>query len=723
VWGCLLLASATGVSVATVYWYIIQADPLVRDYFVSPTKGFALIFVGTLFLVTCVGLLRNFLPWVGLLLIIPLTLVPPYLFVNGIKNWSILNVLSSLVLLVFLFAWWWILLLPEIGVLTYEQVGTGHGTMVIFLIIMLLPEGFVKTVFDELERDANAFTDAVEELDGAVQEIDHELLARHGFVLPYSRASSDTEQSHESTEVVYTLPRNPNAADSMSDYYRELETADRELSTTAGGTGNPTTLIKKLDDIFDIKYSSTPPRLKTERAVIDAMSDYYRELETFERQLASVSGETGEPTAVTEQLCSILERRYSYVSPRVKTEQPVVNAAHDILEAYEILVTKNDNDGISELATRLNAVHSDVDADEYGANSEALVAWLNDIQDWTVQRSRRADLEASLADLSERWSETAGALFDLEIDVINQLAGSDSGELPISQIESGLEVVEQVIVLAQMVETVQADHQIPVLDRLPQAVGRYLEEGEINDARLERVEATLNDIRVASEAHRRHPSYPFDRVIEHLCSELETGTLDHEIDDMIDLIVGATDVIDFLDNVDTSHPSVQPEEWRETVHSGLDNVSPEIVRPLMTLVNRIGDTLWERHHLYEFSWEEFEQLVATAFNSKGYETSVTRATSDEGIDVWARTERERIAIQVKQFDKSNRVGRPTLQKLASTIAKGDADQVIVLTSGGFAQTAREYAADFGENMRLIDGMEFVQMLTESDIPPPLSEAP
>jgi HJR/Mrr/RecB family endonuclease len=127
-------------------------------------------------------------------------------------------------------------------------------------------------------------------------------------------------------------------------------------------------------------------------------------------------------------------------------------------------------------------------------------------------------------------------------------------------------------------------------------------------------------------------------------------------------------------------------------------------------------------HLHVFSPEQFEYLVGTLYDDMGYEAAVTQKSSDAGVDVWAQRNGERVAIQVKQNSEGNTVGRPVLQKISSTIAKGDADQAVVVTSSTFADTAETYARDFGTNMELIDGDKLVRMLSESNVPPPVAEA-
>jgi hypothetical protein len=56
----------------------------------------------------------------------------------------------------------------------------------------------------------------------------------------------------------------------------------------------------------------------------------------------------------------------------------------------------------------------------------------------------------------------------------------------------------------------------------------------------------------------------------------------------------------------------------------------------------------------------------------------------------------------------------------SHIAKDEATQVVV-TGSTSVETAREYSDNFGQQMRLVDGAELIQRLTEFGQPPPVSE--
>lgn len=534
-----------------------------------------------------------------------------------------------------------------------------------------LTESGGKTLQTEVElnlrkarRQRRVVVQRVQKLDSAMQERDYELLARHGLDLPYRRAVIDSETVEDPPDVVYTPPSNPE--------------------------------------------------------VIDAMTAYYNELESFEEQLASVATEVGQPTVVTELLGEMLTARHPSVQGDPDGEQAVVGAAENVLEGYLILLQKDDDDGVSELATRLEKLRDDKDADAAGVAAQELVRRLHDVRSWIGERARRVDLQSQASDVRDKWPGTAGTHLNLDVDVVAHLTGTGAGEPSLSEFNSGLEVAERLVTLASAVETVQEKYRTPLVDELPEAFGQYLTAGDINDAHLDRSEKILEVIETALDAHRQYPSHPFDQVIKHSYAELQAKRFDEDTAALLQLIENAVAVLDFLSRVDAAHPSVQPVEWTESVDTGLKTVSPEFVEPVASLVDRMSETYWERHHLYQFEWEEFEQLVALVFESNGYETRATQATRDGGVDIWAEYRGRRVAIEVKQFDTENLIGRPVLQKLASHIATGDADQVIVVTSSDFTDTARQYAKDNEPMMRLIDGTQLAQMLTESDQPPPLT---
>lgn len=197
-------------------------------------------------------------------------------------------------------------------------------------------------------------------------------------------------------------------------------------------------------------------------------------------------------------------------------------------------------------------------------------------------------------------------------------------------------------------------------------------------------------------------------------------TLD-EIENSIEVIYETKKILSYLETVDSSHPSIDVDSWEYSMETALEEQYPDILTPIISQIDRLQDSLWKKHHLYQMSWEEFEGLIGSLYDSLGYTTTVTQGTADMGVDVWVKNDEERVAIQVKQFSPGNVVGREPLQKTVSTIAKGDADETVVVTSSQFARTAEEYANAFGSGLELISGDDLIEMLTESDIPPPVSQ--
>lgn len=86
-----------------------------------------------------------------------------------------------------------------------------------------------------------------------------------------------------------------------------------------------------------------------------------------------------------------------------------------------------------------------------------------------------------------------------------------------------------------------------------------------------------------------------------------------------------------------------------------------------------------------------------------------------GVDVWAEDATERVAVQAKRYQPGNTVGREVIQKLESTLARGEADKVAVVTTSEFAGTAEEYAVN-SSAVELIDGEALVSQLNQSDVP-------
>jgi restriction endonuclease Mrr len=214
----------------------------------------------------------------------------------------------------------------------------------------------------------------------------------------------------------------------------------------------------------------------------------------------------------------------------------------------------------------------------------------------------------------------------------------------------------------------------------------------------------------------------FEKQLDHIEEEL-INTIQSEltstkkIENLQQLLEKTCVLVEFMER-NATHPLVDSEEWRTEIKKALEEQYPKRLQPYIKQINRMEDTFWEKDDLYSFDWGEFEHLVGTLFEAEGYNVEVTDGTRDLGVDVWARNHEQNIAVQVKQFGDGNRVGREPLQKLASTLAKGTADKIIVVTSSSFTKTAKDYAQDFGPEIELVDGEDLIRRLIQADVPPP-----
>lgn len=121
------------------------------------------------------------------------------------------------------------------------------------------------------------------------------------------------------------------------------------------------------------------------------------------------------------------------------------------------------------------------------------------------------------------------------------------------------------------------------------------------------------------------------------------------------------------------------------------------------LQTRTFNDLLDRYNPYEF-----EHYVAGLFELYGFHTQVTRATNDGGIDIEMRKDGETYAVEVKQYNRNNKVGRDKIQKLDSAARHAQTDHAIFVTTSSFTIPAMDYADELG--IELIDGKELFDMI-------------
>lgn len=115
---------------------------------------------------------------------------------------------------------------------------------------------------------------------------------------------------------------------------------------------------------------------------------------------------------------------------------------------------------------------------------------------------------------------------------------------------------------------------------------------------------------------------------------------------------------------------------------------------------------------------DFEHFVANLWETMGWQTTVSQASIDAGIDVIAEKDNpypQKKVIQAKRYAESTTVGGPDIQQYASLRTQVDgADSVIIVTSSSFTSSAEDRAKDL--NVKLVDGDGLVEMVRHYDVP-------
>jgi len=113
---------------------------------------------------------------------------------------------------------------------------------------------------------------------------------------------------------------------------------------------------------------------------------------------------------------------------------------------------------------------------------------------------------------------------------------------------------------------------------------------------------------------------------------------------------------------------------------------------------------------------EFEHFVADLWDRIGWETTVSTASADKGVDITARKSQpyeQLLLIQAKRYGPNTTVGSPDVQQYASLRHQFEnVDKVLIVTTNGYSRQAREIAADL--NVKLIDGDGLVELIDEYD---------
>lgn len=127
---------------------------------------------------------------------------------------------------------------------------------------------------------------------------------------------------------------------------------------------------------------------------------------------------------------------------------------------------------------------------------------------------------------------------------------------------------------------------------------------------------------------------------------------------------------------------------------------------------------WSYDLLYnEFSYYEFEEVVAELWGDKGYNIKHSDEGPDGGVDVKATKRGTSITIEVKQYNRdSNSVGDPVVKKVMGASQNEGTRRCMVVTTSRFTRQAKE-TEENNSHVQLVCGDDLVGELQKSNLAP------
>lgn len=239
-------------------------------------------------------------------------------------------------------------------------------------------------------------------------------------------------------------------------------------------------------------------------------------------------------------------------------------------------------------------------------------------------------------------------------------------------------------------------------------------------------------IAVLIECRSKIPETPIKEVSEHLERTISTGEINRW-----DLLQTATEqtvdvarrtevsrlTLDRLEGVDFVHPEESFEVVSDAVLEAHVDKENDTLRRLAYEADRSHRGEWEQADLRQYTDEErsgepFEYLLAELWSELGYETTLTAGGNDGGVDIIGTSESEEILIQAKRYD-STKVSATEVRELAGLFPQYDFDHAMMVTSSVATEPANEEAARI-DDLELIEGQQLANMLTESELHPPVT---
>ena len=110
----------------------------------------------------------------------------------------------------------------------------------------------------------------------------------------------------------------------------------------------------------------------------------------------------------------------------------------------------------------------------------------------------------------------------------------------------------------------------------------------------------------------------------------------------------------------------------------------------------------------QLSWQEFEKLVAEAYERLGHQVAVnSQQGADGGVDLLLRKDGKKILVQCKRW-KTSSVGAAIVREMYGLLTHHGADAVKIVCIGEFTKDAQAFAQ--GKAIELVSGADLVRLI-------------
>lgn len=341
-----------------------------------------------------------------------------------------------------------------------------------------------------------------------------------------------------------------------------------------------------------------------------------------------------------------------------------------------------------------------------------------------------ADLRESVetaTQLASRLEDASTALDGFPTDAQTEWEACLSKTLASKQYDAltdYLDQLETATELAELRETIEDSHTQLATSKLSGLMDNLLTPtSDLSETDIKYCETAIATIEEFQTSQATLASYDLDAVVSKLQEALEAASTKRDpairnFERLREILAMATTIESTRTNLDLQYLDLTSREIRSDLQHYLTHLDMDQLSELESLVENLDAGVWNYSDLQKFSPTEFEHLVAVLYDAQGYETEVSQASNDMGIDVIARGNGETLVIQVKQYSRGNTVGRPTVQQLAGARDQVNATKGVIITSSSFTDTAISASQSYGSSVQLIDGDELCTLLTQSPVSPP-----